>query len=432
MRFALALALTFFSFFASADTYTSARYYTNAMEPTHYGSVNEAAEGGCAALNKYGFDHTDGPYGTEPSRQWLTYCWNDVGLTVSVMQSNASVRENAECPYGGTVSGTSCINAPACEEGQTRDPVTGQCTQGCTAGTVADSGYFHMGTDENTVWPASACIDGCLATFTGDAPGARQIVASKYHYYAKGTYYQTGFTCTGGSGPSGGNALPPPSCATGEALGTVGNNTVCYNTGTGKSTSPYTPKTTTTETTDNGDGTTTTETNDGDGGTTTTTSGGGTSTTETTPGAGSGTTSGGGGISYGQDGTGDASKDEPGSLCDQMPNAAVCKEKVPIDELQTPTDADGILDAQIQQLSDDATALESQITDRQWEKTDLGFSWAPSVPSGGGCSSLTLYKSYGMDICQPLGLVRDVWAWVFGFLATFYIWRRGTAAFGGQ
>lgn len=326
----------------------------------------------------------------------------------------------------GTAMAYAVSALPPCPDGQTRDPVSGQCVQSCQNGAVASSGYFHMGTDENAPFVSVQCFGGCEATFTGSAPGARQIEASKYHYYAKGTFYQTGWTCSSSDGQPGIGALPPMSCASGDVPGQVNGNNVCVNSGTGKTTSPYQPSQSTTTNTDNGDGTTTTQINGGDGSTTTIVSGPGGSTTTTEPGPSGGGTSGNGATAtWGDGGTGDKQDDQPG-ICDQYPSAVFCKEKVPIDEEGVPeTVPEGFLSVETQKIDDDAEAVETWFTARDWEVSALPIVWNPPIPGGGSCSNWTIYNRV-IDICEPLGMARDIWEWFFMVLCCGAIWVRAT------
>jgi len=356
------------------------------------------------------------------------YCTNTSGTNYDVLIQRPT------CPYGGTTSlqpapnGYYCVNAPACAAGEVRDATTGECRADCASGTVVSTGYFHMGTDENTAFPTVGCFNGCEATFTGTAPGARQIEASKYHYYAKGTFYQTGEQCASANGPQGASSLPPPSCNLGDIPGQVNGQTVCVNNTTGTPTNPYSPSQSTTTNTDNGDGTTTTTTNGSDGSTTTTTSGGGGSITTTTPGFDGGSSSGTGSTAtWGSDGTGDKnSDDETPSFCEQSPNAAMCKEKVPIDEEGTPdTTPEGYLSVQTQKIDDDAQGQLDWFNNREWEVSELPFVWNPPIPGGGSCSKWTVLERE-IDICEPLSLARDIWGWVFMVLCGIAIWYRAT------
>ena len=342
------------------------------------------------------------------------------------------------CPGGGIIAGNTCSNAPACPSGQVRDAQTGLCIDPpCQSGAIASSGYFPIGNDPNQSlsFPGYACINGCGAIFDGSSPGARQLVNSKYFYYAKGQYINTGETCSGSAGPSAQGALPPPSCASGDVMGTVNGQSVCVTKGTGQTVNPHSPQQgPTTTTTNNGDGTTTVKTDDPNGGGTVTTSGPGGSTTTNTPGlggSGDGQSGNGGSLGgFGDDGTGDKKDDDGDGICDKNPGAALCKDKVPIDEDGTPDNANGVFDAQIQQLNDDSDALQAQISGRGWEVSDLGFSWSPGFPSGGSCTPAQFGSKATLDICEPLGKVRDLWAWAFAFLTGLYIWRRGASVQG--
>lgn len=435
MRSLFFLLVFSFSFSAVASTsYPGQLFFSSSASPPGdpFQSLQAAADATCAMPGRYGLERNDGPYGSVPNQQWLVYCYNQPNQQAPVL--GGSVSSYFACPYGGSLSGGVCINAPNCPEGQSRDTVTGQCVSPpCQSGDIAASGYFPIGNDptQSLNFPSYACVGGCSAIFNGSAPGARQLVNSKYFYYAKGQYIKTGESCTGSIGPAGQAALPAPSCADGDAMGTINGQTVCVSKGTGTTVNPYSPQQgPTTTTTNNGDGTTTVKTDDPNGGGTVTTSGPGGSTTTNTPGVGGSGDgqSGNGGATgtWGENGTGDKQDDQGDGICDKNPGAALCKDKVPIDEDGTPQDASGMLQAQVQKLDEDATAIEGWFQNRTWEVTSLPFIWNPPVPSGGSCSDIDLIKGQKLEICQSLGIARDIWAWVFGVLCSMAIWIRGT------
>ncbi|MFZ2404290.1 MAG: hypothetical protein WAW41_04075 [Methylobacter sp.] len=85
---------------------------------------------------------------------------------------------NYSCPYGGNVSGTNCINAPACVSPEIRNPITGQCqvpatcssfesidpnTNTCVLVTCPDGQIFLSSSTNPTggcVNTPSACLEG--------------------------------------------------------------------------------------------------------------------------------------------------------------------------------------------------------------------------------------------------------------------------------
>jgi hypothetical protein len=73
------------------------------------------------------------------------------------------------------------------------------------------------------------------------------------------------------------------------------------------------------------------------------------------------------------------------------------------------------------------------------QKTDLGWTFVPSIPTVGSCVSIpfgvgggSIIPVVNWDWCDTLGKLRDIWGWFFSVLASLYIWRRGVSALGGE
>lgn len=195
--------------------------------------------------------------------------------------SIALEERDGQCPANSALGtgGCSCIGGYVEKDGQCKQNLP-QCTPG---GTVAGPGYFEMGPSAASGPPMAVCINGCLAMFDGIAPAGSSLKGNVKTYYAKGSYYAWGSSCTASStvpsSASSSAAVPADTCAAGQAMGTVNGNRVCVDQAGG---SPVPPTSgnqasseSTTTTTQNADGTTTTTT------TTTTTSAGGGRTTTT-------------------------------------------------------------------------------------------------------------------------------------------------------
>jgi len=265
LYFILGLVLGGGSMLAWADTYGIQHYYTTGSVGGQFGSAQEAGEAGCLAIyNLGGLDRLDGPYGSEPSQQWLAYCWNNADHTTSVMQSNATVRSNAFCPYGGSVTlvgGTyQCTNAPACEAGTVRNTETGACESTCEAGKV--HGSDGTGFDVVSRPAGAVCIQGCQASYTASvcASGGGSEACAVW-----GPFVQSGQPCT--TEPE--TSAAPSACPAGKLPGEVNGVTVCVTPGaeavtSSKETSTETAtKTNPDGTTGTTEKTTTTECNDG-------------------------------------------------------------------------------------------------------------------------------------------------------------------------
>ncbi len=232
---------------------------------------------------------------------YQTYCNFRVtsNTSGSVIFDNAAVPtqeiKNA-CPANSTAvtGGCQCNSGYAENAGQTACQIN---QANCTAGQTISGGYFDAGSEIAKGPPYIVCSKGCAAAFDGEFPAGSALVQGKKHYFAKGSYATNGSKCDSGGGPgvptgdgnapSPNDAVPPDSCAPGEAAGVVNGKPVCApdmsqpGDGTKPPATPDPPKSddkktseTTSETTTNADGskttTTTTTTKNVDGTSTTT------------------------------------------------------------------------------------------------------------------------------------------------------------------
>lgn len=312
-----------------------------------------------------------------------------------------------------------------CVEGTVFDPSTGQCiAPPCEVDVTLSSGYYQYGTQPDDSFPSYVCINGCAATFSGSVPQARALIDGTYHYFALGSYDGIGEECTSGPvAPGSSSSLPQDSCASGQQSGTVNGKLVCLNE-QGQPISPYAPKITqTTENvtvTENPDGsvTTTTVTNNFDGSSITTTK-------IVYPDGSSSTTMEGVGVDdpLGED-------QEAEGLCDQHPDVALCQEALKIDETGVPDEFEsGDFWDSLEEKNND---LLEWFTDESsfWRISELGFGWNPPIPEGGSCQPWIMHEKE-INICQPLGMIRDMWAWVIAMLAGLSVWISATRAIGG-
>lgn len=191
-------------------------------------------------------------------------------------------------------SSTNVCSRPDCVAPQVRDASTGLCVTppDCTAkaGVTLSSGNYNFGSVILSS-PPNVC-DGCSAYFQGSYPVARYLLNGIYQYVATGYYVYEGTSCTaGGNSPIAPTAsIPPDTCASGQALGTINGVKKCVAAGVVQNPNPVPPAVvpgTTSATVTNPDNstTTTTTTTNGDGSKTTTVTntmpGGGPSTTKT-------------------------------------------------------------------------------------------------------------------------------------------------------
>lgn len=211
---------------------------------------------------------------------WSPYTGTENATTHQCQQFAANgtsvggIGVNYACDGNGTLSGTMCVNATtySC-------PIDGGWTlegQSCTRsncaaqkGTVANSGFYDMGTSASASFPAVGCYSGCSAVFEGDAPSTTSIVNGTKHYYAEGQYVYDEFVCSGTTSPVAVAAAPANTCSSTQDGGYVNGKFTCVNKATQQPEPTDVPKTETktTNTTNNPDGSTTitTTTNHPDG-----------------------------------------------------------------------------------------------------------------------------------------------------------------------
>jgi hypothetical protein len=164
-----------FSFLAFADTYPSITTTQYHAYSTYYTDLAAARDRVMTERGWYA-DVASGDYhvvenstSTSVTMELRRYDNALIGsYTIQIVTS-------LTCPYGGTVSGSSCINAPSCNEGETRDS-TGQCVSACpSAGTkkiigiVSETkrsgGELVIGIGDDTA-QKTAVVDGCGYTYT--------------------------------------------------------------------------------------------------------------------------------------------------------------------------------------------------------------------------------------------------------------------------
>lgn len=273
---------------------------------------------------------------------------NDAGAYSSTdtgFSSVASATLQTGCPANSTEQAGVCkciaAHSPS-DDGKSCVP------NPCQFKRVASSGFYDIGPNAGASPALVGCKGGCEVFFDGESPAGSSMVGGVKHWYAKGSYSESGKRCTAAqqaAKPISDSTATKPAdtCAAGQGTATMNGKTVCVDQNTDKPTPESEDKSTTkTEktTTTNPDGsTTTTETTtktDGQGNKevtvirTTTRPDGSTSVeSETTGGVkppGTGT----------DDGQDDGNDDERGE-CEKNPSAAGCGgEPAPVGELYTP------------------------------------------------------------------------------------------------
>lgn len=110
------------------------------------------------------------------------------------------------------------------------------------------------------------------------------------------------------------------------------------------------------------------------------------------------------------------------------PGQPTCAVKV--DETGTPTDMSPIT-AQKQAMESVMDEYKAKLAEVTGPKT-WGLTWSYSLPTG-ACTALQFGAgrlTTSLDICKPLGYVRDLWSYVIYFLTGLYIWRSARDALG--
>lgn len=282
--------------FAFADTYSATVQYRWQGKTVWQSSTD-------AAYADYGTPYPCGPNGTYVDWTFnyptgISHAFPGTGgsattyVKCSANPNNitwSSMSRQWTCPYGGTLSGTSCINATPCTAPQVRDTVTGACVappEPCAenAGKWWSEGYGwnsgfpveNFGSGAGDGLPDTGCVGGCTVTYERSAGG-----------YGSGRYWMiasakaTGESCTAtqptpptpDTGPKSPETSPEYDCAkSGQGWGTFNGTVIC----TGPATNQTKTETDKSKTT-NPDGTTTEQTKE-----TTCTGGTCTETTTTT------------------------------------------------------------------------------------------------------------------------------------------------------
>lgn len=126
-------------------------------------------------------------------------------------------------------------------------------------------------------------------------------------------------------------------------------------------------------------------------------------------------------------GTGGAGTGKDGIACGG-PGQPVCAVKV--DETDTPTDMSPIT-AQKQAMESVMDEYKAKLAEVTGPKT-WGLTWSYSLPTG-TCTALQFGAgrfTTSLDVCKPLGYVRELWSYVIYFLTGLYIWRSARDALG--
>lgn len=358
------------------------------------------------------------------------------------------------CPYGGTVAGSSCINAPECTAPQVRNATTGACEDPPNRCPAKSGGFGWMASPvsgpslESQTYCDNGCMVGLNAPTVANNPGFSytngQQRLQKYEIVYPGA------SCTGGTPlpsttePAKTPPEPPkrPNCAPNEGVLTSSTGQVhCVPEGTPASKPPIVTKEQQTKT--NADGTTTTTetttTRDSQTGaeekksTSTTKDGNGNVLSQTSDTTSKGTTTGG-------------NPDKPGDsdFCQKNPTLDICTGKLNKEETQKKiaddiksltdpgtTSTDPLKHAthttesenQLKTENDKFTDAAKGITDptasskSSWQQA-MESGWFSAIPNS-GCTPITGTvggRQFAIDHCEKASQISDIMSYALWFM----------------
>lgn len=190
-------------------------------------------------------------------------CATGGGNLTSVKRSYNVTMSTPGNPSKGssTIAAPGYGTCPTATTGQVYEGSDAYCvlpaTSACTAGQVASSGYYDVGTSQGNSPVILACTGSCETIFDGTSPAGSALVGGVKHWYAQGSYSTTGNTCTVGSSNAGPDvstvaeaSLPASTCGAGQVLGTVNGVPTCAagGAGTGQPSTPTDATVTATQT----------------------------------------------------------------------------------------------------------------------------------------------------------------------------------------
>ena len=280
------------------------------------------------------------------------------------------------------------------EPAKTYDDPAKQCSAGCLANVVMNCGTGKLSYD--------------VQVFTTPEGGLYRVACT---WAGK----KTGESCneTAANGVNDKNAPPIPCPGT---SGTVNGTAVCLQDSSSSSSSSS--------------GSSSSGSSSSSGGSSSSSSGssGGTSSGGGSSGGGSssGGASSGGGSSSGGSSSGSGSSSSGGC----SPGAKDCPMK--IDENGTPNGEKA--GEKANETTKQAFIDQEKNFQEKTKVNDLGFDFGIQLPQG-SCSPRDIKVgkfSMSLDICKPLGMLRELWAYAIYVLSALYIWRSATSAVGSS
>jgi hypothetical protein len=257
----------------------------------------------------------------------------------------------------------------------------------------------------------SACVEGCAVTvvlggcishWISKAPSAQGL----YRLSADCQAYHEGKSCVA-SDPkySSGNPLSPPAACPG-TFGEVNGKPVCLGSSAGTNPNKAQSK--------SGNPKAGSKSSDSSASREPSAAQGGGADARGGPGVTGGGT--------GSDSNDDSDDDPQKSQCELTPNAALCKDKVPIDETGTPSSTGSLFDSAIQQLDQAKESLldlfpdavSSDGKDTQWTFSFALPSSCQAIETPIGQTAVT--SGFKLDVCKYQPLIHDLMAmvWISG------------------
>lgn len=139
--------------------------------------------------------------------------------------ATADIRKQCD---NATDSGVVCT----CKPGFSPDVDGKKCTPKCDKGTLRSSGYFDLGPNAGASPQLLGCQGECAVTFDGVAPAGSALVDGVKHWYAKGSYYNTGKKCSATQQTSldvgkASETKPADACGKGQGMISMNGRTQC-------------------------------------------------------------------------------------------------------------------------------------------------------------------------------------------------------------
>lgn len=175
---------------------------------------------------------TDGTVRETVGQPGFYDCWVPLNQGYGNFWQIAKVQTLYTCPQGGTLSGTQCVGAPDCPEGQVR-ALNGQCIEDCQA----KIGQTFAGATLLNQLQNSYCVGDCQVKLITGTKGGSICMGNSPVTLAypcdTGVFGYTGAQCAGSPTLPQQPQAPPEICPPNKCAGTVNGVTVCVDCGNG-------------------------------------------------------------------------------------------------------------------------------------------------------------------------------------------------------